>query len=362
MAFGIGWEQENESNFFIYYKNKHYGDHISNLFNFPKIQKVLDIRFNLTQTAFSNKYGILFNNIFFFPLLKNYWSVDFEIASKTKNMRLINFDFTPMFKLTFANEDFPLNFKFKYSHLEASKSQLFEQHDYSSVLQSILPYHRFVFSVNHSNNVSFNLLRNNMEMIYKNKIAYSKIVGYEEAIKCSGAVKFLYKIPFKDYFSVALSNESIIKKSFIYNNSFKEKRHKDRNHIKSLFDCNSKLINISIRHNEKVIENSSDLVLQNVSFLRINDIFFLKNNELLSRVEPFVGLETILTPEIGKLKTREDFKNSLYAFLNLGFSIKMNENMRLNLCVKTFNLTENCKIDKKQVGKFRINLDINYSL
>jgi hypothetical protein len=359
MAFGLGWDQENESNYFCYYKNKRYGNYISELFNFPRIERELDIRCNVTQSAFSNKYGLHFNNIFFFPLFKKYWTIHFEMASKTKNMKLVNFDFTPMFILTFTNEEIPLNFKFKYSHLEASKTQLIAQHDYSSVLQSILPYHRIMCSINHSNMQSF---RNNVEMIYKNKIAYSKIFGFEEAVKCSGTVKFLYKIPFMNYFSLGLSNETILKKSFIFNNSYSQRIRKVGNHIKSLYDCNSKLINISIRHNEKVIESSSDLVLQNISFIRINDIFFLKNYELLSRIEPFIGFETILTPEIGKLNTKDDFKNSLYAFLNLGFSIKLNENIRINLCMKTFNLTENCKIDKQQIGKFRINLDLNYSL
>lgn len=121
----IGFENtEGESKFYINYTNKNYGQILSNYFNRNLGNKQLEVEIHKTQSAFSSKYGVLFNNVFIFPLWNKVWGVDLELASKKKNIKLVNFEISPILKLKFTNEDYPLDFLFKFCNLEASRTQI----------------------------------------------------------------------------------------------------------------------------------------------------------------------------------------------------------------------------------------------
>ena len=275
MGLKLGYENiEGGMKLNMTYTDKNYGRKISNLLKIPIVKKDLGVEFYYSKSDLLNKIGVNFDNIFFFPILRSIWGLDVEYASKTKNLKLVNFEISPILKLKFTNQDIPLIISLKYCNLEGSKSQSFTQQEYSSILQSLFPYQRFDFSLKYSIINTWYPYRNELNIINDNKISFSKLFDFEDAIRLSSKVKFLHKIPLFDYFSFALSNEIIIRKSFILNNRFSENPQHGLNHIISLYDCHSKLLNSNIRHCEKVIENSSDLVLQNVFYLRFKDFFF----------------------------------------------------------------------------------------
>ena len=96
-----------------------------------------------------------------------------------------------------------------------------------------------------------------------------------------------------------------------------------------------------------------------MSFTLGSKIFFFRKYDLLSRIEPYMGVETIFSPNVGMLNDRKAIMNSLHCFLSFGLSFRVYQNIALNFSLKTIALTENCKLSKDSIGKFRINLDVD---
>jgi hypothetical protein len=202
------------------------------------------------------------------------------------------------------------------------------------------------------------LFNRDLNIVYKAKIAGSRVAGIEDSIKLSGAFKMIYTFPCGNWFNIGLSNESQVKKSFVLNNQTSLKYGEPNHHIISLFDIHSRLIGFNIRKDEKSLEIGTDIIIQNIFNIRLQDLKWLRNNEVLSRIEPFVGFENIWAPQLGN----RSFFTNFHSFLNLGFGLKLNDMMSLQFIFKSFSLTTNAHFDKKSFGGFRINLDVSTSL
>lgn len=360
-GFRIGYENnQEESKFYVNYKNINYGQFLSKYFNRYLGNRPLEVELHTTKSAFSNKYGLLISNVFLFPHKDKIWTVDLELASKKKNIKLVNFEITPILKLKLNNEDYPLNFSFKYCNLEASRTQIFSKYDYSSILQSLFPFQRFVISTNHLNSTSVKLFRKYLSIIYKGKVSFSKLIGLEDSLKLHTGIKLLYDIPFSN-FNLGLSNEFVMKKSFILKNKVSSLNNESGtgvNHLVSLINCNSKILTMNIHHDDNAINCGSDFYAQNLINLRIKDISWFKKKEILERIEPFLSLETIFSPSLNNY----NFIDNFHSFLNMGIAVRINEVLSLDFALKTIALTDKCKIDMKSIGNFRILLNISTSL
>lgn len=354
------------------------------------INKPLMFKLDHTKSSYGLKYGAKFQNIFYYRINpensdKTLQLLNFNliVSQKTKLIKLVNFDVSPIVKLSMHNvsSQFPFNLSFKFGKYQGSRIQHFDNteqdnYDLSKVVKSLLPFYRSCLNLSHSRDFTLNFNNKPVEILTKCSCSLNRIHSYEDNIKLSTNVKIYYDIyeEFKKLFRLRICNEFSIKKSFIISNKKNKKKdfYEDsnygnvskvykENHILSGYECHSKLLEMNLLNLDNVIDNGSNFYLQNVLTLRLKDIPSLKDKEILSRINPYFSLETIFLPIYTKgVKDKSseiDFKNSFRYIYTLGVSLSLNDYMHINFGLYT-GASNNTKIKKDLVKRFRITLSL----
>jgi hypothetical protein len=388
----IGYDHKDSGEtLYLKYPIKKYPLLISKITGQEVINKPLIIKLDHTKSPYSLKYGAKFQNIFYYRLnpsnnkdnsLLQLLNFNLYLSQKSKLIKLVNFDVSPIIKISMHNISsyFPFSLGFKCGTYQASRIQHFDSADYqyydiSKVLKSMLPYFRTGISIKHNKNFEFSFLNKKFDVMTRHIIALNRIHNYEDNLKISTGVKIYFDIfeEVKKLFLLRVCNEFTIKKAFIshYKNikskfanddsgniSRKVKEH----HVLSGYECHSKLLEMNLLNIENVIENGSDFYLQNQITLRLKEIPYLKDNEILTRVNPYFSFETIFLPFYKKIGNKDtnyeiDLKNSVRFIYTIGLSIALNEYMHINFGLYT-GASDNAKIKKEHLNRFRITLSL----
>ena len=356
------------------------------------INKPLIIKLDHTKSPYSLKYGAKFQNIFYYRLnpannenaLFQLLNFNLYLSQKSKLIKLVNFDVSPIIKLSMQNISsyLPFSLSLKCGRYQASRIQHFDSaefqyYDISKVLKSMLPYFRTGVSLRHNRDFELNFFNKKFDIMTRHILAVNRIHNYEDNLKLSTGVKIYFDIfeEVRKLFLLRVCNEFTIKKAFINpNKNLKNKMGNEdsgnvskrvkEHHVLSGYECHSKLLEMNLLNVENVIENGSDFYLQNQITLRLKEIPYLKDNEVLSRVNPYFSFETIFLPVYKKIGNKEkntnlevDFKNSFRFIYTLGLSIALNEYMHINFALLT-GASENAKIKKEHLNRFRITLSL----
>ncbi len=362
MIFNIGYDNtESESKFYITYKYKKYGQFLSNILKTPTVNKQLEVEFNTTKSPFSIKYALNFKNIFFYKFPSSLWSLDMEIFSKKKIVRMVNFDVLPGFKFSCSSNSptFPLTFNIKHGRYQAARDQIFERYDFQKIIPSLLPYTSSSFSVVHENFKELNIYkdRKNPMFIYRGKIGLNRIHNFEDNIKLSAKLKSLFTVKVFDKFDVNISNESVVQKSFLLKTG-----EEDSHHVLSGFDCFSKILGMNIVSDESshILNPGTTFSARNQLTLRLSNIAMLKDSDLAKVIEPFITVESIFLPYFNQ--TREQFLLSdFFRFvLSFGISLKIADTAYLDFMLYTKGF--NVPVKQESINRFRLQFDFSTSL
>jgi len=363
MVFSIGYDNtESESKFYITYKYKKYGEIISKLLNIYPIQKQLEVEFNTIKSPFSMKYAFSFRNIFFYKFANSLWTMDFELFSKKKAVRMVNFDVLPGVKFSFSNNsnNFPLTLNIKHGRYQASRDQIFEKYDFRQIIPSLLPYSATSVSAVHTNYRELKLINDKkLFMIYRAKIGMNKIHLFEDNIKLSGKYKFLFAFNVFDKFDINFTNETLLQKSFI----LKSNKDHIKPHILSGFDCFSKILGMNIISSEQshVLNPGTTVCLRNNLTVRLSNFSFFKDNDIAKLIEPFFSLETIFLPFTDKKNLSEVTVMDYFRFIfTFGISLKIADSAYLDFMFYTSGI--NVPVKQDNINKFRLQLDISTNL
>lgn len=364
------------------YTNRYYCEFISRLLREPKrINRPLILELSKITSHNELKYNFNMRNFFFFSLNKQVFAFDAEFFKKQKSKQMVNFNLSPGFKLSLNNRKYPFTLAYKYYEVQPSRGQIFEGNDFSQILNSFLPYDVHTVSLSHSQHWSFLLFNNDDNMfLYKTRFSFGKILGYEDFYKMCFSYKVLLNIPLPvDWFSLALNTETTLKKSFI--KEMENKKDFRYTHIISNYDSCSKLIGIDTNAKEGIVDNGSNIIIHNLNTIRFQEIKMLQDIEIINRIEPYIGLETIYNPKtkekyfnsdsnqtsedsVNKAVVAEfDYKDFLGKFTwvyCLGFSLKLDKRMYLDFIIKTDSNGKSFDINK--VNRFRIGLEVTTNL
>lgn len=400
MVFKLGYNNtESESKLYFRYEYKQYN---LLLYKFLKHQslialnnKPLIVDFNIIKSATTTKVGTIFKNILFFnfnnySIFKgnnnnninnnnsNVWSLDLDIATKRKMIKYVNFDILPIIKLSFNNVNIPLTINIKTGHYQGSKEQIFDNYDYSLVLKSLLPC--FKSSVSIVNTNSYLLRSNDILFLYKLKLSGNKITNYESSIKGLISLKAIFDLKQFKLFTLNVCNEMKLRNAYIIktNNSNKNKVNNkldvNTNHVTSTYECKSKICNFNILNDNdnKIIDNGLNYFIQNNLILKLKDLPLFKQNEMLNRINPYLGIETIFHPLLSfnndnhKNKRHSfDFNNYLKFIFTVGVSLQINEYVSIDLSFYTWTLKNSKQQTNKDdniINRFRVNLEISTNI
>ena len=273
----------------------------------------------------------------------NIYKFNLEIAKKTKIINSINFDMSPLLKVSLNNL-----IKLKYGNYHGSNYQpiLFNnklsnnktQYDFSTIFPSMIPYKRFGLSFNTS---FYNSNKNN---IHNLKISYNKICDYESNIKFSNILKSNYIFNVYNFCKVLFYNELFIKKSFVF---FKKVKY---NHLFSNYHIKSKIVDMSIEQKNNEINNGNNFFIQNVSYFRLCELPILKHFEIFKKIMPYFSFESFFIPR--KSSNFKDFFKFIY---NFGVSLQLKDSLFVDFSFFT-GATKNISIKKKYINSFRIKL------
>ena len=273
----------------------------------------------------------------------NIYKFNLEIAKKTKIINSINFDMSPLLKVSLNNL-----IKLKYGNYHGSNYQpiLFNnklsnnktQYDFSTIFPSMIPYKRFGISFNTS---FYNSNKNN---IHNLKISYNKICDYESNIKFSNILKSNYIFNVYNFCKVLFYNELFIKKSFVF---FKKVKY---NHLFSNYHIKSKIVDMSIEQKNNEINNGNNFFIQNVSYFRLCELPILKHFEIFKKIMPYFSFESFFIPR--KSSNYKDFFKFIY---NFGVSLQLKDSLFVDFSFFT-GATKNISIKKKYINSFRIKL------
>ena len=359
----LGYDQlDNGEKIYLKKPLKYYGKLINKITKQDLPNETSIIKFNKINSSTGSKYALKFKNFFFFKMnnnrhpkkkfknnntnnnseieTNNIYRFNLEIAKKTKIIKSINFNMTPLIKISLNNL-----FKLKYGNYEGSRNQtiLFNnkinntEYDFSSIFPSMLPYKRFGITINKNFIHSENFMENF-------RISYNKIFDYEHNLKLSTIVKYFHSFKFSDYFNANLYNEFIIKKSFIF---FKKVKI---NHVFSNYFIKSKLIDMFIEQKNNEINNGNNFYIQNITTIRFNELPILKWFDITNKIYPYVSLESFFIPKYS-FNIKEFFK----FIYNFGFSFNIKENLFIDFSILT-GASKNINIKKKFINSFRIKL------
>jgi len=273
----------------------------------------------------------------------NIYKFNLEIAKKSKIINSINFEMSPLLKVSLNNL-----IKLKYGNYHGSNYQpiLFNnklsnnktQYDFSTIFPSMIPYRRFGLCFNTS---FYNDNKNNAHNL---KISYNKIFDYESNIKFSNILKSNYIFNVYNFCSILFYNELFIKKSFVFLKKVKY------NHLFSNYHIKSKIVDMSIEQKNNEINNGNNFFIQNVSYLRLCELPLFKHFELFKKIMPYFSFESFFIPR--KSSNFKDFFKFIY---NFGVSLQLKDNLFVDFSFFT-GATKNISIKKKYINSFRIKL------
>ena len=273
----------------------------------------------------------------------NIYKFNLEIAKKSKIINSINFEMSPLLKVSLNNL-----IKLKYGNYHGSNYQpiLFNnklsnnktQYDFSTIFPSMIPYSRFGLSFNTS---FYNSNKNN---IHNLKISYNKIFDYESNIKFSNILKSNYIFNVYNFCNILFCNELFIKKSFVFLKKVKY------NHLFSNYYIKSKIVDMSIEQKNNEINNGNNFFIQNVSYFRLSELPIFKHFELFKKIMPYFSFESFFIPR--KSSNFKDFFKFIY---NFGVSLQLKDSLFVDFSFFT-GATKNISIKKKYINSFRIKL------
>ena len=273
----------------------------------------------------------------------NIYKFNLEIAKKSKIINSINFEMSPLLKVSLNNL-----IKLKYGNYHGSNYQpiLFNnklsnnktQYDFSTIFPSMIPYRRFGLCFNTS---FYNDNKNNAHNL---KISYNKIFDYESNIKFSNILKSNYIFNVYNFCNILFYNELIIKKSFVFLKKVKY------NHLFSNYHIKSKIVDMSIDQKNNEINNGNNFYIQNVSYFRLCELPLFKHFELFKKIMPYFSFESFFIPR--KSSNFKDFFKFIY---NFGVSLQLKDNLFMDFSFFT-GATKNISIKKKYINSFRIKL------
>ena len=273
----------------------------------------------------------------------NIYKFNLEIAKKSKIINSINFEMSPLLKVSLNNL-----IKLKYGNYHGSNYQpiLFNnklsnnktQYDFSTIFPSMIPYRRFGLCFNTS---FYNDNKNNAHNL---KISYNKIFDYESNIKFSNILKSNYIFNVYNFCSILFYNELFIKKSFVFLKKVKY------NHLFSNYHIKSKIVDMSIEQKNNEINNGNNFFIQNVSYFRLCELPLFKHFELFKKIMPYFSFESFFIPR--KSSNFKDFFKFIY---NFGVSLQLKDNLFVDFSFFT-GATKNISIKKKYINSFRIKL------
>ena len=368
----MGYDQlDNGKKIYAKFPLKFYGKFISKITkqNIPAQETYFKI-YKLSSSA-GNKYAFKFNNFFYFKLYQEslnkrknnnkeqnnenkkeekeeelkqgkIYRFNLEIAKKSKIINSLNFELSPLIKITMNNF-----LKLKYGNYYGSNKQplIFNniitdnnksKYDFSSIFPSMIPYKRIGFSLN--KNFS------NENNIHNLKLAYNKIFEYESNIKLSNIIKSIYILNFSNYFKILFSNEFTVKKSFVFHKKVKF------NHIFSNYHIKSKIVDMQMEQKNNEINNGNNFYIQNITHLRFFDLPIIRHFELAKKIMPYFSLESFFIP-----RKSSNFKDFFKLIYNIGVSFQIKENLFVDFSFFT-GATKNISIKKKHINSFRIKL------
>ena len=355
----LGYDQlDNGEKIYIKFPLNFYGQFISKITqqNIPEEKSVL--KFYRLSSSSGNKYAFKFHNFFYFKLhqeqlakrnCKNQecinnntneenkendskndkiYKFNFELAKKSKIINSLNFEMSPLIKITMNNF-----LKIKYGNYFGSNNQpiLFNnlisnnnntnriQYDFSSVFPSMIPYKRIGFS--------FNKTFSSENNIHNLKLSFNKIFEYESNIKLSNILKSSYIFNLSNYFNILFSNELTIKKSFVFHKKVKY------NHIFSNYHIKSKIVDMNMEQKNNEINNGNNFYIHNLTYLRFFDLPILKHFELTKKIMPYCSLESFFIPR--KSSNYKDFFK-LYCNISILLNNILLFNININLLFLNF--------------------------
>ena len=266
-----------------------------------------------------------------------------EIAKKSKIINSINFEMSPLLKISLNHF-----LKLKYGNYLGSNDQpiLFNnlitnnkiQYDFSSIFPSMVPYKRLGLSLNKS---FYSDHKNNLHCL---KFSFNKIFDYENNIKLSNIIKSNYIFNLNNICNILFSNELIVKKSFIFSKKIKY------NHLFSNYHIKSKIIDMLIEQKNNEINNGNNFYIQNITYFRFFDLPIFKYFDLTKKIMPYFSLESFFVPR--KSSNFKDFFKFIY---NFGVSLQLKESLFIDFSFLT-GATKNISIKKKHINSFRIKL------
>ena len=273
----------------------------------------------------------------------NIYKFNLEIAKKSKIINSINFEMSPLLKVSLNNL-----IKLKYGNYHGSNYQpiLFNnklsnnktQYDFSTIFPSMIPYSRFGLSFNTS---FYNSNKNNVHNL---KISYNKIFDYESNIKFSNILKSNYIFNVYNFCNILFCNELFIKKSFVFLKKVKY------NHLFSNYYIKSKIVDMSIEQKNNEINNGNNFFIQNVSYFRLSELPIFKHFELFKKIMPYFSFESFFIPR--KSSNYKDFFKFIY---NFGVSLQLKDSLFVDFSFFNKN-KKNISIKKKYINSFRIKL------
>ena len=271
------------------------------------------------------------------------YKFNLELAKKSKIINSINFEMSPLLKVSLNNL-----IKLKYGNYHGSNYQsiLFNnkisnnktQYDFSTIFPSMIPYQRFGLSFNTS---FYNSNKNNAHNL---KISYNKIFDYESNIKFSNILKSNYIFNVNNFCNILFCNELFIKKSFVF---LKQVKY---NHLFSNYHIKSKIVDMSIEQKNNEINNGNNFFIQNISYFRLCELPLFKHFELFKKIMPYFSFESFFIPR--KSSNFKDFFKFIY---NFGVSLQLKDNFFVDFSFFT-GATKNISIKKKYINSFRIKL------
>jgi len=225
--------------------------------------------------------------------------------------------------------------KLKYGNYNGSNNQPIL---FNKAISNNLSFKRFGFSFIKT---FYNISPNNMHNL---KLSYNKIFEYESNIKLSNMLKSEYIFNFFNYCNIFFSNELIIKKSFVFLKKI------EYNHLFSNYHIKSKIMNMFVDQKNDEINNGNSFYIQNISYFRFFNLPLNKYFDLATNIIPYFSLESIFIQ-----KESPNFKDFFKFIYNFGISLKLNENLFIDVSFLT-GAIKNINIKKKHFNSFRIKL------
>lgn len=334
MGLEVGYNQiDKGEKIYLKYPFKTYNTYLSKFTKQSHPKENFLIKLYTLSSAYGSKYAIKLRNFFFYNFnckeQNNVSKFNFEISKKRKLIQMINFDISPIIKITMNNI-----FSFKYGHYEANKEQYINNYDYSKVFPSMIPHNRMSCSINNY----FPIFKYS---IYRAKITFNKIFNFENNIKLTNELKTNYIYTLFNFSKVNISSETSIKKSL----PFFSQQDKKYSHITSGFSAISKLLEMTIPNKQNEI-SSVNFFIRNILALRFENINLPLIRNISEKISPYTSIETFIIPKS---------KPILRSILSLGFGIKLQDKFYLDFSLYT-KASENINIKKHLVNRFRIKI------